>query len=284
MVASKGGQFRLVSLSSVNVAPGSYRVTAELRRPGLVRFDGLDGTFRDERRSWSELVESLPGKLDLPPPAHLVCLIETNGTVEEVAERLRRAAQLVELLPDTLVSVISYGPHPVGRVLEEGPISEHAWAATPVQALAQLNQLAAANEALKSRNWYALAAQLECVLIRVAELLPSKPAPDGRNRRLVVVTVGARPAFPPGRDLTRIRCPGSHDWRAGLAGLRSYPASTAFGAILDRQLSDDIWAELGRDALASGAIVDVRSFASRLGLIAEDTEPVPFPLLDPDGE
>ncbi len=285
VVASKGGQFRLVSIKSVNVVPGSYLVTAELRRPGLVRFDGLDGAFHDDHRNWADLVASLPGRLDLCPPAHLICLVEINGTVDEVGERLRRAAQLIEMLPGAVVSLISYGPHRVGRDLREGPVDKLAWATTPAQALERIQQLEAGNAALTSRQWYAHGAQLECVLIKVTEELAKAPPSGGANRRLVVVTAGARPAFPARRDPTmRIPCPDRHDWRAGLERLRRHPAGTTFGAILDRQLDDDIWTELGRDALVFGDTVDVRSFAHSLGLIAPDAEPVPFPLLEPQGE
>jgi hypothetical protein len=93
------------------------------------------------------------------------------------------------------------------------------------------------------------------------------------------VTVGARPAFPPGRDLVSglIPCPQRNDWRTVLKRL-GQSQDCSFGAILDDKSTDEIWAQLGRDALVYGSPVDVPSFARRLGLLNSATAHIPFPL------
>jgi hypothetical protein len=268
-------RFRLVSVRTVRVAPGSYTITAELRRPGVVSFDGLgDASFSREDRSWSELVASLPVRIEPPRSGHLICMVETSGSNEQVEERLYRVGQLMRLVPGAAarqsVSLICYGPHAVGRDYPEEPVRVLAWARTSKEALAEVDKL---SERGAAKTGYARAAQLECALDQVVKkLLP-------KEERCVLVTVGARPAFPPGRDLVSglIPCPQRNDWRTVLKRL-GQSQDCSFGAILDDKSTDEIWAQLGRDALVYGSPVDVPSFARRLGLLNSATAHIPFPL------
>ena len=65
MVARDGPQVSgLVSMASAKLPPGTYTVTATLRRPGTVSFDGLPAPLRKDTRSWAELCATVPGRLD----------------------------------------------------------------------------------------------------------------------------------------------------------------------------------------------------------------------------
>lgn len=281
VVAVAGLRFRLVSIRLASLAPGSYDVTAELRRPGLVWFNGLEARFSKQFSSWSALIESLPGQLELPPPAHLVCMVETSGSHDQVAERLRRASQLIALVPAGpyamhSVSLVSYGPHAVGSAWAEEPVRFRTWSSGSTEALAEIDRLLDRGAA---EVGYQRAAQIECALSGVADRLGQ------RDGRCVLVTVGARPPYPARRDpITEIiPCPGRRDWRAAVQRLRSRQ-DTAFGAILDDNCDEEIWACLGADAVVRGAEVDVRGVARRLGLLSSGAEHIPFPLIESDGD
>jgi hypothetical protein len=286
-IASRGrsGSFHLVSITLIKIIPGIYDITAELRGAGRVRFTGLDGDVLSERRRWSELIGSLPARLKLVPRGHLVCLVETSGAAEAVADRLDRVEQLVEVLPGAAVSLITYGPHAVGRDYKDGPLTVLAWAESTSKVLGHVQEL---RELAPMPTGYPPAAQVECALTEVADLLARKEKETAwLDRRLAVVTIGARPAFPPRRDLSPphiIPCPARHDWRSALMRISKYPPGVAFGAIVDQDTQHVIWERLGHDALAvAGSVFDARSFAGRLGLIDPGADPVPLPLLVDEG-
>lgn len=280
VAVASGRQFRLVSVKSVKLAPGGYTLTAELRQPGQVRFKGLREEFREDHRSWPELVASLPARLDLAPAAHLICMVEASGTDDQVDDRLGRVEQLIQGMPSgphagQTVSLISYGPHSVERAVPEEPLQILTWAQNGKEALAEVDRL---RERGAADIGYSRAAQVECVLTEVANRL------TGREGRPVLVTVGSRPAFPPRRDPASeiIPCPARRDWRKALQRLRQYPGIT-FGAIRDHGTDDDIWKQLGSGALARVDAMDAQSFAARLGLLSSAAEHVPFPLLESEG-
>ena len=272
-------RFRLVSLTSAKLPPGSYPLTAELGRPGLVRFHGLPVELRPDQRSWPELVAAVPERLDLVESAHLICMVEVSGTSDQVLERLERIEQLVQLVADgakdrLTVSLISYGPHSVDRGGPEVPLRVLTWAGGSDAALAALGQL---RERGAAEPGYPRAAQLECVLAEVADRLT---AHDGRP---FLVAVGLRPAFPSrvDPDSEIIPCPMRHDWRRALQQLREHPG-IAFGAIHDGPW-EEIWNELGHDAAARMDAVNTRGFAADLGLLSLTVQHVPFPLVDGKG-
>ena len=91
VVATVGARnFRLVSAQTADVDPGVYQLTAELVRPGVVRFHDLPVTLRPEHRSWQSLVAQIPQRLAETRPTHLICAIEINGTAEQIGDRVDR--------------------------------------------------------------------------------------------------------------------------------------------------------------------------------------------------
>ena len=273
-------RFELVSVKSALLPPCSYQLTAELRRPGLVRFRGLPAELHADPRSWPELVAAVPPQFETPEPAHLICAIEVSGPGKQVLERIDRIEQLIRHVANDadgrlLVSVISYGPHSFDRSAPEVPTSILSWAAPGTMALAELDRLRQRGPA---EIGYPRAAQLECMLTELAGLLAPQ---DGRP---VLVTAGSRPAFPVRVDPRTeiIPCPRRHDWRQAIRRLREH-AGIAFGAIHDRSLDGEIWSQLGSAAFTPAEAVDVPRFAAKLGFRTSADCSVPFPLTETGG-
>jgi hypothetical protein len=281
-------RFQLVSLQSATLTPDRYHLTAELRRPGLVRFHGLPTQLRPDYRSWPELVAAVPQRLPAEP-AHLICMVEVSGTGDRVLERLERIEQLVQLVADgakdrLAVSLISYGPHSVDRDGPEIAPTVLTWASNTDAALSALIQLRGRGA---EELGYPHATQLECVLTEVARRL------DAHQGRPFLVAVGSRPAFPSRVDPVSeiIPCPRRRDWRWALQQLRREHRGIAFGAIHDGP-GGDIWNELGHDASARMDAVNMQGFAAdlgllrlavELGLLSLTVQQVPFPLVDAEG-
>jgi hypothetical protein len=271
-------QFRLVSVESANLDPGTYRLTAELRRPGAVRFHGLPAKLRKDDRRWSDLVAAVPVRLQTARRVHLVCAIEVSGNDDQLRDRLDRVDRLIRHVADTArdhlrVSLISYGPHSFDPIEPEEPTLVLTWAQDTAKTLATLEQLQAQGTA---RSGYPRAAQIECVLAEITERL------NGQEGRPVLVMVGERPAFPSRVDPVSeiLPCPHRNDWRLALQRLREYRGIT-FGAIRDPGPAEEIWTHLGRDAFAHLDIFDVRGFVACLDLLDSKAERVPFPLVEP---
>jgi hypothetical protein len=269
------GRARLLSVQSAKLTAGRYDLTAELRRPGLVRFDGLPVRLNPERRPWPVLVASVPAELHPLNPSHLICVVEISGTDAQVRDRLDRVDQLIKIAARGTeqrlsVSLVTYGPHPVHWNSAEEPVRVLVWARSGAEALEQLWRL----EGRPAAVGYPRAAQLECALTEIAERL------TGQDGRPVVVAVGARPPFPPRVDPVTeiIPCPAKNDWRRALNLLMDHPG-VAFGAITDRDPGGGTWTRLGTDAAAQVNAFDARRFAARLGLLSPN---IPFPLADPD--
>jgi hypothetical protein len=278
-------QVRLVSLESVNLAPGVYNLTAVLRGPGVVHFEGLPTKLREEHRSWPEIVMSVPARLDFSQPAHLICTIEVSGDPAVVADRIEQAEQLIRQVSmaaeDRLrISLISYGPHPMGRAFAGEPARVLIWAQARAAALAELDRLKRRKAA---ETGYPRAAQIECMLALVARELGR---PDQDNGRPVLVTVGSRPPFPARLDPATeiIPCPEQNDWRRSLRQMQDEHPGIAFGAINDSHPDQEIWHHLGISAFAAANsnIFDVQGFAERLGLLSR-VEYIPFPLIEAEG-
>ena len=271
--------FRLVSQRVANVPPGTYDLTAELRRPGEVRFRLREQSvkFRRDHRSWDELVARVPPRLDRFRPAHLIIAIEVSGGAARVLERIDRVEQLIRCVANGAdgplrISLLSYGPHKIHRDDAEEPVTALAWAQSSGATLAALSRLRERGEA---KPGYTRAAQLECVLAAVARRL------TGEYGRPVLITVGSRPAFPSRVDPASeiIPCPQHNDWRADWLRLRQRPG-IAFGVIRDPGISEDIWRHLGQDATEALDAVDVRRFAADLGLVSSTAQYIPFPLVE----
>lgn len=278
--------FRLVSVESANIFPGTYEVTAELLRPGLVRFHGLPAELRSEHRSWANLVGAIPAKIDLPERAHLVCAVEVIGTEDQVEERISRVEQLIGLVTENTerelaFSLVSYGAHSFDWKMLEDPAKALAWASGADTALSALRVL---RDRGPVEADYTRAAQIECMLAKVASRLGMQ------HGRPVLVTAGSRPPYPQRMDPRTeiLPCPQRNDWRRALQRIRTLPGST-FGAIcesagtLDERGDEDIWRRLGSDAIADLNAVNIRSFAADLGLLSPTVQPVPFPIVEKAG-
>jgi hypothetical protein len=280
-------EVHLVSVKSASLSPGVYDLTAVLCRPGLVRFDGLPARMREEHRPWAEIVATVPASLSLSRSAHLICAVEVSGPRDLVYERIERAKKLIREVNtgsrDRLaISLISYGPHAVGRNFPEEPIRVLTWAQGSMTAVTALNSL---KERVRARGpvepGYVRAAQLECVLATIAAELGKLGDQDARP---VVVTIASRSAFPHQLDPTSeiVPCPERNDWRRVLKDLLEYPG-IAFALISDHGPDEEIWTHLSSGAFASmnDVVFNVQLFAERLGLLSE-AEDVPFPLIEPE--
>lgn len=287
-------EFQLLSMQSAAVKPGTYRITARLARPGVVRFDGLPVALQPERRSWPEVIATIPERVEVVPPAHLIIAIETLGSPEDFQERVYRASQLasdVAAAPNTAVcfSVLTYGAH----------LHDRAAADEPVRALCEAEPDAGMLERClewlhtrpPARPGRTPGAQVECLLAEVTELL-RKPRVSSAGRP-VLVTIGGLPAFPHRTDLSSslLPCPWKQDWRALLRGLSRSHAGMAFGAIRDGKEDDDdffnadpadIWRFLGNDAYVRASAFDPHQFAVDLGLLSSTLTYLPFPLAVPE--
>lgn len=275
---------QLISKQSAVIPPGTYALTARLLRPGKVRFAGLPAELRDDPRDWDEIARTVPGRLELPPPAHLIVAIESSGAAADVRERFGRAEQLVRYVarqPDhrVLFSLLCYGPHAVHRSDPDVPVTDLAWRDEAAGVLDSLARLASQEPAPLG---YPAAAQIECLLAGVAARLGR----GSGGSRPVLVTIGARPAFPDRVNFARVIPCRRHRWPTEMRALRQYPGIT-FGAIRDRGSGgghgraagpeDEVWSHLGATAFAWLDAVDIPGFAARLGLAGPARPPMPLP-------
>jgi len=272
--------FRLFSVESAALAPGRYELTAELMRPGLIRFHGLPSELHADHRSWQELVASIPARIDTYRPAHLICAVEVSGTADQVQERMGRIGQLIRHVEagerQLRVSLISYGPHSFDYRMPEESARIRTWASAGDEALIALDKL---SDSGAVDVGYARAAQLECALTKVAAKI------TGRHGRPVLVTVGSRPPYPARMDPASeiLPCPERNSWRRALQHIGTHPG-VKFGAIHDGGPDDeDTWHRLGSDAIAHLKAVHIRRFAASLELLSLTVQPVPFPIVEKAG-
>ena len=243
-------------------APGSYDLTARSLQSGPFRFDGALSELRSDHRSWSESVATASTDTNLRQSVHLIFAVEVSGAAEQVDERLARVEQLIEFVAahrrQLLVSLISYGPHSFYPMLPEEPARVLTWASTSDTALSALRELYYRGATETGYPW---AAQIECVLSEIADRLTEC------QERPVLVTVGSRVAFPDRMNPASkiLPCPVRKDWRQAIQRLRKHPG-VAFGAIHDEG-EEEIWAQLGIDALAHIGSLNPPRFAADLGLL-----------------
>lgn len=288
--------FELVSMASARIPPGTYDVTAKLLRLGRVRFDGLPVKLSEDGRSWLDVVAVVPDRLDVIGAAHLIVAVEVCGSAEELRARADRASQLISEVragadgPVTF-SLLTYASHSHDRFIDDEPVTALAWAETQAGPLDYRLRLLKARAPAASR--YSRAAQVECMLDEVAQLLRRYEA--AAAGRPVLVTIGDKPAFPSRIDPVSgiIPCPRRRDWRGILRGLAAEHAGMAFGHVRADQDDDDdappgqadeIWLRLGADASATAsAAFDARRFAVDLGLLSATMQYLPLPLAMPEG-
>jgi hypothetical protein len=275
--------FQLMSVQSADLGSGDYELTAELVRPGRVRFHGLPASvkLRPDHRTWGELINEVPPRLQAPQSAHLVCLVEVSGTSQQIEKRTDRVREVIRAAGASqgrlAVSLLSYGAHSFEKKVLEEPVKELAWASPSAEIFAALDEL---EQHEPIAGDYLYAAQLECALAQVARRV------DPEDGRLVVLTVGSRRPFPPRADpqLDILPCPHRNDWRKYLEMLSGKDPRLALGAIYDRDTRNvAIWRELGRTVVFTSDVVDAWRMAADLGI---GTAPVyvPFPLARQDGD
>jgi hypothetical protein len=277
--------YRLVSKQSAVITPATYELTAELLRPGRVRFAGLSVNLRDDPRDWDEIIRTVPERLERMEPTHLIIAIEYSGSASDVRDRIGRAEQLVRYVArqadsEAVFSLLHYGPHAVHRTDPDLPVTRLAWGDGASGVLDMLVRLAHSEPPPMG---YPAAAQIECVLAAISASLGT---PVGGESRPVLVIIGARPAFPDRVNPSRIIPCRQHDWRAEMLHLQWHPGIT-FGAIRDRgpggaydhvgHPGDEVWQHLGATAFAWLDAVDVPGFAAALGLLPPPIPPVPLP-------
>lgn len=269
--------FHLMSIQSANLGPGEYELTAELIRPGRIRFHGLPASvkLRHDHRTWGELLNAVPLRLEAPQSSHLACLVEVSGTSEQIERRADRVREVIRAAGAAegrlRVSLFSYGAHSFERKVPEDPVRELAWAAPGVEVLDALERLEQHQPVVDD---YRYAAQLECALAQVARRV------DPEEGRLVILTAGSRRPFPPRADprLDILPCPHRNDWRKHLEVLAGKDPRLVLGAIYDQDTQDAaIWRELGRTVISSSDVVDAWRMAVDLGIGAAPVY-VPFPL------
>jgi hypothetical protein len=271
-------RLRPVELQSAKVPPGEYAVSAQLVRPGHVAFHGLDIVLEPETRTFREIAQTVPERLPSTHPAHLVCLLEVSGPeyLEHRIERLEELIGAAEMSGQQLkVSLITYAPHSVERVVPEEPVNVVAWATRSDLAL---RKLAALKGRVAPEKEYPRAAQLECALHTAAGMFIGRnPEKDGKP---VLVTVGTRPPHPDRVDIHTEIIPCRHkvNWQKTFNGLCEALPDLKFGALCNAGAVGNVWTFLGRDAIEEVEVVDVPAFAAKLGL-CDPVRAVPFPLI-----
>jgi hypothetical protein len=273
--------FTILSVHSAHVPLDTYNLTAELAGPAEVIIRGLPSPLSYDPRSWDEILEEVPDRVERLEPTHLIVAIEFSGDPDDVQDRLDRAAWLIKRVEEGAegklrVSLLTYGPHKFSRHEKEQSPRMLTWAEDSDAALSELALLSAPEQEWPSLG-YSRAAQLECLLTMLAGRV--QPA-DGR---CVLVTIGSRPASPARVDPESeiFPCPRRHDWREAVSTLAD--AGVTFGAIRDHGDDEEIWSHLGRTVFARLSTVDLGGFAAALGLIADTGHAIPLPLALTEG-
>ncbi|WP_179278619.1 hypothetical protein [Actinomadura mexicana] len=296
------GTLSLVSRRRIRLAPGRYRLSAELRGPGRIGFHGLPGPLLREERSTEELVAALPVRLaPAAPRAHLVCAVEAAAQQDEadggpgaVAARVSRVREVIEEVaagprPGLTVSLIAYGSHSYERRPRHGPVDVVLWKSSPDKALTALDELAARPPIPPG---HPRAAPVECVLAEVEARLaervrsaePSGPGARGAEpERTALLLAGYRPPHPPWPTPGLLPCPAGVDWEEALVQL-VHRRRVRVGAICDRPetRSHPAWARItGRSPRAGADTGRLSDLVARLGLGPDEGYRVPFPISEP---
>lgn len=288
-------EFQLISMQSARLSPGTYTVRATLLRRGRVRFDGLPVQPRDDTRHWLDIVATVPERLEVIGPTHLIVAVEACGTVADLKARVDRVTQLIGDVvtgadSSVRLSLLTYGAHVHERRTDDEPVMVLCWAETDPGRLSRcLDWLKGRQVARLGRS---PGAQVECLLAEVAQLLREPDAAEAG--RPVLVVVGGRSAFPPRIDGVRafLPCPSRRDWRLLLDGLSRSNGGISFGVIRDGNdedddlfrngPSDEMWRMLGSSAYTRAGAFNPRPFAVRLGLVNRTVQYLPFPLAVPE--
>ena len=279
----------LVSMASAKVPATTYTLTATLRRPGTVSFDGLPVSPSEDSRSWTEVCDTVPERLTVFEAAHLIVAVETCGSADQVTAHLSRADQFIRNVANGAegplrFSLLTYGAHPHDPRLDDDPVAVLAWADRDEAVLAHLAVLREQAHA-RRRGRYTHAASIECMLAEVASLLQSGQGQPGEGHsagRPVLVTVGTRVPFPAYRDPQSeiLPCSAGNDWLSFFRWLVEDHHEMTFGAICGGNSDAEVWRLLGKDASAELVALDAWQFAAELRLLRPAAEQIPFPVVD----
>lgn len=271
-------EYQQVSLQSASLPAGIFDVTAELVRPGRVRFSGLPRKLQPDDRDWISLLDGIPARIDRSPAAHLICVVEICGTEERVRNRIDRVQQLITSAADAdgrlWVSVITYGVHAFEPLAPDEPATMQVHYASAREAAAALDRFRsrAVPRGIRPDRAYQRAAQLECALRLASTDLVDRARPP------TLVIAGTRRPHPSAIDMTRIlTCPHRRDWWQELQQLRYEFPGMPVGVIHDVDTELEFWSRLGATTLAPVEVADMEQVAHTLGLL-RPRQNVPFPL------
>ncbi|WP_018500890.1 hypothetical protein [Parafrankia discariae] len=280
-----------IALGWAAVAPGTeLRLRLALDGPGRVRFLEPDGIRVDNPGSgWPELLAGLPRYYGASP-VDVVCLVETAGTAQAVAPRLRLVEDLLALVeaehadPESLrFTVLGFDDHDfLGRSRRgREPTVRAAGPGTVTRVRAVL------------RDWRPSAPQHDFAAALEDALAAAARLPWRRGAAAALVTIGARPPHPPRQeadDLT-LPCLVRHDWRRIMDDLVAErgPRRVAVRGELSTDLAQagaavparagTAWNVLGADALLRLGTASARQVAEALGVLAGPAgRPLPLPL------
>ncbi|QXJ21213.1 hypothetical protein AGRA3207_002045 [Actinomadura graeca] len=262
----------------VRLPAGRHRLRAVLAGAGQVKFVEPGGV-EPERRSWSELMATLPDRL-VPETTELdvICVIDRCGGGFESRRRL--ATEFVKLVkrrfprPEQLgVAVVAYGRHDFRLEQEHAGVLEGAWLAPAASALDTLAGLRSV------RPDRVLGAPVEEALGLVAQGVRKIPA----KRRVVTLFFGDRPPHPPRDDPDGVLpCPRGVDWRRELRRIERHPRLTSAVVLDSSERLDAAWRRLGRTALLRLDQADAGRLAAATQVVVPDSGRLVFPMLDPE--
>ncbi len=250
-------------VSSAMIPAGIYDVTAELLGPGAVRFEGLPTELREDPRAWPEIVATLPERIDMIGPVHLIFAVEADAPGPAMNRRLACASEMISATAATgapiRVSIVLYGWQSAPGFIAESEPLVLAWTADTRQAEDTLNG---------SPILLAASDGDYCEIGETLGVIADRLAGHDLEGRPVVVTIGRRP----------IR----GDWYPPFDRLYEEHPGITFGAIVDAPAAESQlqsrWWVLGRTALHRLDEFTGPQFAADLGLLATTSTPVPFPL------
>jgi ABC-type multidrug transport system ATPase subunit len=247
---------------SAKVPAEIYDVTAELLGPGAIRFEGLPVTPRTDPRPWPQIMATLPERIDMAGPVHLIFAVEADAPGPAMSRRLACVGELISATAATgapvRVSVVLYGWQSAPGFSAKSEPLVLVWTADTRQAEDALNG---------SPILLTASAGSYCDIEQTLRVIADRLAGDELEGRPVLVTIGLRP--------TR------GDWYTPLDRLLDEHPGITFGAIVDAPAtaeSERMWDVLAQTALELADSFSARRFASALGLLTATPTPVPFPL------
>jgi hypothetical protein len=290
---------------------GSFRLRADLVRPGLVRLSAPPEVHLADSapETWPGLMAGLPERLEsapsLPDPLDLVLLVELGAAkaAKHVEARLRLVSGVVRIfcgMPEVKIAVLGYRDHLTGYRADAIGMSGQEREALVVGSIRGFSAPEEARSMLQSVHWRAAqvgpdhAAPLEEAL-GVLMRATWKWRADARQ---VVIIIGRRPPHPPKPDGVSLACPNGKSWKIALERLRQRHHALRCIAVLD-ELPQPGYAAMAWQALtAQGGLRTARGTSpERLAIedcglipgspaqlhLATLTDKAPFPATGQEG-